>query len=233
MCFVSHPKDSRSEPKSLKNFVSSRKVCFGNSAGHLECLPDETGVLLQIEISSEGPRKYIKLYLLQKNFFSKSFTGHADFSFDTLVENLCKRQELLYSESANRVKIMFFSKKKNILSQSVSLDRWNAVLTNLLKMFRQKNGFSLLIAQRSKNFNFSRKFFFEMFRWTRRMLIWGTWSFLASHNFLGKAMKRYKVVSSSKKNLSKCSSGQDDSGLDTFVENFCQKSGISSFKISR
>ena len=30
MCFVSNPKDSRSEPKSFKSFASSRKVSFGN-----------------------------------------------------------------------------------------------------------------------------------------------------------------------------------------------------------
>ena len=66
-------------------------------------------------------------------------------------------------------------------------------------MFRQEIGFSLLIAQSSKSFGFSRKFFFEMFRWTRKMPIWGTWSFLASHIFPGKTIKGFKVVSSPRK----------------------------------
>ena len=147
-------------PRILAQSPKVRKVLFllekcpsESSAGRLECLPDETGVLLQIEISSEGPRKHIKLFLLAKNFYSKSFTGHADFSFDTLVENICKRQELLYSESANRVKIKFFS-NKNLLIQSVSLITWHAVLTSLPFLFHQKPETFSLRAQKFEKFWF-------------------------------------------------------------------------------
>ena len=223
------PKILAQSPKVWKVLFLLEKCPAESSAGHLECLSDETGALLQIGISSEEPRKYIKLYLLPNNFFKKCFTGHVHFSFYTLVENICQRQELLYSESANRVRIMFFS-KKNVLSQSVSLDTWNAFLTNLLKMFRQENGFSLLIAQRSKSFGFSRKFFFEMFRWTRRMPNWRTWSFLESHNFLGKTIKWYKLYLFPDKLFSKCSSRHEDSGLDTLVEYFSKNPEILSSK---
>ena len=54
-CFTRNPKHSRSEPKTLKSFSSSKKVWFGTSPGHLECLPDEPGVFLQINVSSEKP----------------------------------------------------------------------------------------------------------------------------------------------------------------------------------
>ena len=73
ICFGSNLNKSRSEPKkSLKRFVSSRKVLPSeSSAGHLECLTDETGVFLQIKISTEKLWNYIKLNLLPKFFFQK------------------------------------------------------------------------------------------------------------------------------------------------------------------
>ena len=52
-----------------------------SSTGQLECLPDETGVWLQIEISSEEPWKYTKFYLLPKNFFLKKFYWSRRFQF--------------------------------------------------------------------------------------------------------------------------------------------------------
>ena len=102
------PKILAQSPKIWKILFLLEKCPSEYSAGHLECLPNETGVLLPIKISSEGPCKNIKLYLLPENFFAKSATGYVDFSFDTLVENIRQRQELLYFESANRVRIMFF-----------------------------------------------------------------------------------------------------------------------------
>ena len=195
------PKILAQSPKIWKILFLLETCPSEYSAGHLECLPNETGVLLPIKISSQGPWKNINLYLLPKNFFAKSATGHVEFSFDTLVENVRQRLELLYFESANRVRIMFFFRRRSILSQSVSLETWNAILTNLLKVFSQETGFSLLIPQRSKSFGFSQNFFLEMFRWSRRMPIRGTWSFLASQNFLGKTIERYKSVSSSRKSF--------------------------------
>ena len=183
-----------------------------------QCFPGKTMEKYKIVSSSE-------------EFFSKCSSGHLNFGFHTLLENVCQRPEFLHTKSANRVKTIFF--EKNFLSQSVFLDRWNAVLTNLLKMFRQENGFSLLIAQRSKRFGFSRKFFFEMFRWTRRMLIWGTWSFLASHNFLGKTMKWYKVVFASRKTFFKVLLLSRRFRSGNPCRKFCQKSRNSSIKISK
>ena len=43
----------------------------------------------------------------------------------------------------------YFFFKKNLLSQSVSLDTWNAVLKTPLKLFRHETGNFSLIAQMS------------------------------------------------------------------------------------
>ena len=59
------------------------------------------------------------------------------------------------------------------------------------------------------------------------------WVFFANQIFLRTTIKRHKVVSSSEKVLPKGSSGHVDFVFDTLVENFCHKSGISSFKIRK
>ena len=94
-------------PKIWKVLFLPEKCNSESSPGHLECLPDEPGVFLQINVSSEKPWKNIKLYLHPENFFGKSFTGHVDFSFDTLVESICQGLEFLHSKSTNRVKTLF------------------------------------------------------------------------------------------------------------------------------
>ena len=80
--------------KILAQCPKARKVLFlpeisplECSTGRVECLTDEPGVFLQIRISTEKPSKDIKLCLLPKNVSQKGSSGHADFVFDTLVEN--------------------------------------------------------------------------------------------------------------------------------------------------
>ena len=104
---------------------------------------------------------------------------------------------------------------------------------NSAKTVSPRNRLFLAQCQSSKWFDFIQNFVLEMFSWTRGMPIWGTWSFLASQNFLAKTIKWYNVVSTSRKTFSKCSSGHEDSGLDTLVEYFCQKSKTSSLKIGK
>ena len=65
------------------------------------------------------------------------------------------------------------------------------------------------------------------------MPYWRTCSFLANQSFLRKTNTKYKVVPSSKKILSIFSSGHMVFVFDTLVENFCHKSGNSSFKIRK
>ena len=149
------------------------KICPSEtSAGHLECIPDEPGVFLQSKYSSEGPRKYIKLYLLPKNFFSKSFTGHADFSFDTPVETFRRKSGISSFKISKQSQNFAFFRKKNVLSQSVSLDTWDAVSTNLPKLFRQETGTFFFLAQKAKNFGLWQNVLLEVFLCTRRMRSW-------------------------------------------------------------
>ena len=89
------PKILAQSPKVSKVLFLLEECLSESSAGDLECLPDETEVLMQIENSSEERRKYIKLYLLPQKFSWKSFTGHVDFSFDTLVGSIYQRLEFL------------------------------------------------------------------------------------------------------------------------------------------
>ena len=140
-----------------------------------------------------------------------------------LSKTFAKNQEIFPLKISKQSQIYVFFPKKNLLSQSVSLDTWKAKLTTLPKLFRKESVFFLHIAQRSKCFGFSQNFFLEMFRWSRRMPIWGICSFRASHSFHGLTTKRYDVASLSKKRFSKTSSGLEYFDLDNLVENFCPK----------
>ena len=84
-----------------------------------------------------------------RKIFSKCSSGHLNFGFHTLVENVRQRTEFLHSKSANRVKTIFF--ERTFLSQSVFLDTWNAVLTNLLKLFRQETATFPSVPKRQKS----------------------------------------------------------------------------------
>ena len=100
------------------------------------------------------------MYLLPKKFFSKCSTGHIDFNFWTLVENFCQKLQFFQSKSTNRVKIMFFFRERNLLSQNDSLNIWHAVLTSLTFLFHQKPETFSLRAQNFEKFSSSRKVWF-------------------------------------------------------------------------
>ena len=95
------------------------------------------------------------------------------------------------------------------------------------------NRFLLAQCPKVEKFHFSQNFFFEMFRWTRRMPIWGTWSFLASQNFQRKTLKRYKVVPSPRKTSSKMLTCSRKIRFGEPCWKLLQKSAISSFKVSK
>ena len=134
MCFVSNPKDSRSKPKSLKSFASSRKVSFGNFRWRPR-MPSWRNWSFTANRNFLGKTKEInKIVSSFKEFFLKKFYWSRRFQF----WHPCRKQlptsgTSLFRISKQSQKNVFFWRKKNILSQSVSLDRWNAVLTNLLK----------------------------------------------------------------------------------------------------
>ena len=60
-------------PKVWKPLVLLEKCNSESSPGHLECLPDETGVFLRINVSPENLWKNLKLYLYPTNYFFKMF----------------------------------------------------------------------------------------------------------------------------------------------------------------
>ena len=123
------------------------------STGREECLTDEPAVFLQIRDSSGKPPQIIKLYLLPKNFLSLFSSGNIDFVFDTHVENFC------FKSGTSSFKIRkgsqnYFFRKKTRLSQSFSLDIWNAVLTTPPKMFQKETSNFSLTAHKSKRSGF-------------------------------------------------------------------------------
>ena len=147
-------------------------------------------------------KRYKSVSSSRKSFF-EMFLSSRRFRFGHPCRKLLPKIQKFFLEKQQTDSNLCFLSKKNVLSQSVSLDTWNAKLTTLPKLFRQETVFFLLIAQRSKCFGFSENFFLEMFRWTRRIPFRGTWSFLASQNFQTKTLKWYKVVSSSRKTFLK------------------------------
>ena len=70
---------------------------------------------------------------------------------------------------------------------------------NTAKTVSQRKRLFLAHCPKVEMFRFQPKFFLEMFRWSRRMPIWGICSFRASQSFHGLTTKRYDVVSLSKK----------------------------------
>ena len=72
-----------------------------------------------------------------------------------------------------------------------------------------------------------------MFHWTRRMPYWRTLSSSQIRFTSEKPSKDIKLYLPPNKVLPKSSSGHVDFVFDTLVENFCHKSGISSFKIRK
>ena len=90
------------------------------STGRVECLTDEPGVFLQIRISSEKPSKDIKLCLLPKNVSQNSSSGHADFVFDTLVENFRRKSGISSFKIRKECQTDLFFGKKPFVSMLFS-----------------------------------------------------------------------------------------------------------------
>ena len=80
----------------------------------------------------------------------------------------------------------------------------------------------------------SRVWSLRMFHWTRRMPYWRTLSFFLQIRLSSeRPSKDIRLYLPPNKLLPKSSSGHVDFVFDTLVENFCHKSGISSFKIRK
>ena len=127
------------------------------STGRVEWLTDEPEVFLQTRISSETSAKDKLLHLLPKKVLPKSSSGHVDFVLNTLVENVCHKSGISSLKIRKECQTYFFGEKTR-LSESISLDIWNAVMTTPLKMFRQETRNFLLIAQKSKRSGFCQIF---------------------------------------------------------------------------
>ena len=156
--------------KSLAQCPKVRKVLFllefrplECSNGRVESLTDKPWVFLQIRLSSEKPWKDIKLYLPPNKVLPKCSPGHVDSVLDTLVENFCHKSGIS-SLKIRKDSQTYFLGKKTRLSQSFSLDIWNAVLTTPLKIFRQETGNFSLIAEKSNCFGLCQNYFLEVLR---------------------------------------------------------------------
>ena len=178
------------------------------SAGQVENLPGSSGFSL----------KFLRTRRLQtRNRWQILFLRKWKF--------LAKIQEKYYNC------ILFWEKLQ--LTPKVVLLTWNAVLATLPQLFCQKPKRFSLSVQTLERFRFSRISSLRMFEWTRRMPYWRTLSFFANQIFLGKTIKRCKVVFPPHKVLPKSFSGHVEFVLDTVVENFCRKSGNPSLKIRK
>ena len=127
---------------------------------------------------------------------------------------------------------IFFEKKFNLIQKllwSHGLQFWQLCQFCLARNPKDSGS----VPKSQKGFVSSRILSLRMFHWTRRVPYWRICSFLANLSFLRKTNTKYKVVTPSKKILSNFSSGRMDFVFDTNVENFCHKSGISSFKIKK
>ena len=156
--------------KILAQCPKVRKVLFLPDSCPLECstgpverLTVEPWFFLQIRFSSEKPSIDVKLYLAPNKVLPKCSPGHVDSVLDTVVENFCHKSGI----TSLKIRIdsqSYFLGKKTRLSQSFSLDIWNAVLTTPSKRFRQETGSFTLLAQKSKSFGFCQNYFPEVLR---------------------------------------------------------------------
>ena len=81
MCFVSNPKDSRSEPKGLKNFVSSRKVSFGKFRWTPRMHSWQNSIILASQIFLRKTIRSYKIVSSSKETFFKKFYWSRRFQF--------------------------------------------------------------------------------------------------------------------------------------------------------
>ena len=104
-----------------------------SSAGYLECVPDKIGVF---------EKSFQKVLVV--TWFSV---------LTPLSKTFAKTWSLFIQNQQTESKLCFFW-KKNLLSQSVSLNIWHAVLTSLPFMFHQKPETFSLRAQKFEKFCF-------------------------------------------------------------------------------
>ena len=183
---------------------SSRKL----STGHVECLPDEHGVLLANQNFLRKTMKKSNVVSSSEESFFKMFLWWRGFCcWHPSWELLPKIWKFFIQIREKKTSFCFFRKKN--LSRSVSLDTWNAVLTTPLKKFCQETSNFLLIPQKSKSFVFSQNFFLEQLRWTRRLPSWFVQIFYWSFR------------------------GCEVYGLETPGGYFCQDSGTFSLKLRK
>ena len=91
------------------------------------------------------------------------FPWSRGFCFGHPCRKLLPQIRNFFIENQKRQSNLFFG-EKNRLSQSFSLDIWNAVLTTPLKIFRQETGNFSLIAQKSNCFGLCQNYFLEVLR---------------------------------------------------------------------
>ena len=161
------PETLAQTPKIRKNLFLLEKCPSEIPAGHLECLPDEPGFFLQINVSFEKPWKYIKFVFIWRKILSKCSSSHLVFVCITPVEKVCQRPEFIHSKSAYRVKNIFFRKKK-FFSKCFSGHMERCFDKSAKSVSPGICNFSFF-AQRAKNFGLWQKFLLEMFLCTRRV----------------------------------------------------------------
>ena len=181
------------------------------STGHVECLPDEHGVFLANQIFLRKTMKRSKVVSSSEERFFKMFLWWRGFCcWHPSWELLPKiRNFFIQIRKKKKKRQVYVFLEKKILSRSVSLDTWNAVLTTPLKKFCQETSNFLLIPQKSKSFVFSQNFFLEQLRWTRRLPSWFVQIFYWSFR------------------------GCEAYGLDTPGVYFCQDSGTFPLKLKK
>ena len=127
------PKNITQNTKFWKVLFLLEKCPSECSAGYLECVPDKTGVF---------EKAFQKILVV--TWFSV---------LTPLSERFAKIWSLFNQSQQTESKLCFFS-KKNLLSQSVSLNRWHAVLTSLPFLFHQKTETFSLRALKFEKFCF-------------------------------------------------------------------------------
>ena len=106
-------------PNIWKGLFLLQKCHSENSDGHLECLPDEPGVFLQINVSPEKPWKNKKLHLHPKEVFFKMFLRSLKFRFP----HPCRKRlptSGISSFKFSKKSQLFFSEKNRFVSKCFS-----------------------------------------------------------------------------------------------------------------
>ena len=203
-----------------KCFISAKIFSSKCSAGHVECLFEEPGVFLRVKISREKPWKDIKLYLLPETLFPRCWPVHEKSGLENLVESFCQKSAISSFKISKQSQIYVFPSEKNLLSQSVSLDTRNAVLTTPLKTFAIRPAFSCSLPK-SRNFLVSAKFFsWKCWHFWRKLLpkIWNL-------NSISEKKQNYVFFSKKKSTSLTTFSGTRNAVITALLKLFLQKTG--------